>query len=204
MRPQPPRSCSVDEARALGLRAAAKRLGRFVLALLPGLVLAYAVMGLVWPWAVVDPLNPFRSLEYFSVFFEKPWQELFGGALVPVPDMPRSYVPTLFALQMPEVFLVLALAGIVLAGTAVARQGEPQQRAVLLLLIVAAVLPVAVTVADAAGHVQRHPPFHLRRPAAGGARRPCGRARVRVARAPRTPGSRGGRRRPGRAPWHCP
>ncbi len=136
------------EARALGLRAAAKRLGRFVLALLPGLVLAYAVMGLVWPWAVVDPLNPFRSLEYFSVFFEKPWQELFGGALVPVPDMPRSYVPTLFALQMPEVFLVLALAGIVLAGTAVARQGEPQQRAVLLLLIVAAVLPVAVTVAE--------------------------------------------------------
>ena len=59
-----------------------KRLGRFVLALLPGLVLAYAVMGLVWPWAVVDPLNPFRSLEYFSVFFEKPWQELFAGALI--------------------------------------------------------------------------------------------------------------------------
>jgi hypothetical protein len=136
------------EARALGLRAAAKRLGRFVLALLPGLVLAYAVMGLVWPWAVVDPLNPLRSLEYFSVFFEKPWQELFGGALVPVPDMPRSYVPTLFALQMPEVFLALTLAGIALAATAVARKGEPQRRAILLLLIVAAVLPVAITVAE--------------------------------------------------------
>ena len=112
------------------------------------LVLAYAVMGLVWPWAVVDPLNPFRALEYFSEFFEKPWQELFGGALMPVPDMPRSYVPTLFALQMPEVFLALALAGIVLAAASAARPGEPRRRAILSLLVVAAVLPVAITVAE--------------------------------------------------------
>ena len=45
----------------------------------PSCVLAYAVMALVWPWSVVDPLNPFRAAEYFSHFFEKPWQELFGG-----------------------------------------------------------------------------------------------------------------------------
>ena len=82
-------------------------LARFVLVLLPAMLLAYAVMALVWPWAVLDPLNPFRALEYFSAFFEKPWEELFGGALIAVPDMPRSYVPTLFALQLPEIFLVL-------------------------------------------------------------------------------------------------
>jgi hypothetical protein len=136
------------EARALGPRAAAERLGCCVLALLPGLVLAYVVMALVWPWAVVDPLNPFRSLTYFSVFFEKPWHELFGGALVPVPDMPRSYVPTLFALQMPEVFLVLTVCGIVTGAIAIARKAEPVvRRAALLLVIVAALLPVAIAVA---------------------------------------------------------
>src|SRR5712691_1758888 len=99
----------IEEARTLGVRIAGARIGRFVLTLTPGLILAYAVMGLVWPWAVVDPLNPFRSLAYFSVFFEKPWSEMFGGILVPVPEMPRS--------------------------------------AALLLLAVAAVLPIAIAVA---------------------------------------------------------
>jgi hypothetical protein len=127
---------------------AGERLGHFILALLPGLLLAYLVMGLVWPWAVVDPLNPLRSLEYFSVFFEKPWNELFAGALIAVPDMPRSYLPTLLALQMPEIFLVLTGAGTVLAFVAAARRDVPvSQRASLLLLAVAATLPIAIAVA---------------------------------------------------------
>lgn len=138
----------VVEAREAGLRAAAERLGRFILALLPGLVLAYLIMGLVWPWGVVDPLNPLRSLEYFSVFFEKPWKELFAGVPIAVPDMPRSYLPTLLALQMPEVFLVLTFAGTVLAFVAAARRDAPLlQRASLLLLAVAATLPIAIAVA---------------------------------------------------------
>jgi Dolichyl-phosphate-mannose-protein mannosyltransferase len=137
----------VVEARESGLRAAAERLGRFILALLPGLLLAYLVMGLVWPWAVVDPLNPLRSLEYFSVFFEKPWKELFAGVPVAVPDMPRSYLLTLLALQMPEIFLVLTFAGTVLAFVAAARRDVPvSQRASLLLLAVAATLPIAIAV----------------------------------------------------------
>jgi len=57
------------ETRLEGLRPAAARLGRFTLALLPAAVLAYAVMALVWPWSVVDPLNPLRAVEYFSHFF---------------------------------------------------------------------------------------------------------------------------------------
>jgi xanthosine utilization system XapX-like protein len=136
------------EARGSGARVAGERLGRFILALLPGLVLGYLVMGLVWPWAVVGPLNPLRSLEYFSVFFEKPWKELFAGALIPVPDMPRRYLPTLLALQMPEVFLVLTLAGIVLAFHAAAQRDIALPlRASLLMLAVAATLPVAIAVA---------------------------------------------------------
>jgi len=135
------------EARLEGLRAAAARLGHFMLSLLPAAVLAYAVMALVWPWSVVDPLNPFRAVAYFSRFFEKPWHELFAGALVTVTDMPRSYVPTLLALQLPEIFLALALAGA--AGTLMAacrRDLTPNRRAVLILVLLAATLPIVVTV----------------------------------------------------------
>jgi hypothetical protein len=136
------------EARETGARSAAERLGRFLLFLVPGLVIAYLIMGLVWPWALVDPLNPLRSLAYFSVFFEKPWQELFGGTLVPVPDMPRSYAPTLFGLQMPEVFLLLTVPGTILAFVMAFRGRLPlPQRAALLLLAVAATLPIAIAVA---------------------------------------------------------
>jgi hypothetical protein len=138
---------AVIEARGDGLRPAAARFGRFTLSLLPAAVLAYAVMGLVWPWSVVDPLNPFHAVAYFSRFFEKPWQELFAGDLVTVTEMPRSYVPTLFALQLPEIFLLLALAGI--AGTVIAacrRNIAPNRRAILVLVLLAATLPIVATV----------------------------------------------------------
>jgi hypothetical protein len=135
------------EMRALGLRTAAARAGRFVLSLLPGLIVAYAVMALIWPWAVLAPLNPLRAVEYFSHFFEKPWKEMFGGAVVSVPDMPRSYVPTLFALKLPEVMLILGLSGVAAALVAVARRDVPlPKRATLLLLALAASVPILFTV----------------------------------------------------------
>src|SRR5438067_5928249 len=89
----------IDASRE-GLRRAAVRALRFALLLLPALVLGYAVMALVWPWAVADPFNPLRAVAYFSRFFEQPWHELFGGELIFVTEMPRSYVPTLFALKL--------------------------------------------------------------------------------------------------------
>ena len=97
--------------------------------LLPGLILGYLVMGLIWPWSIMEPGNPFGALTYFSHFFEKPWKEMFEGALVSVPDMPWSYLPILFALQLPEVLLGLSIAGVLgTLGGAVARRciGAPQ------------------------------------------------------------------------------
>jgi hypothetical protein len=136
------------EARAHGMRAAGARLGHFVLALLPALVLAYAVMALVWPWSAAAPLNPIRAVEYFSHFFEKPWQELFAGRLIAVPDMPRGYVPTLFALTLPPILSLLGLAGAVGALVAAFRRSTPtNRRAILLLIALAALLPLAVTIA---------------------------------------------------------
>jgi xanthosine utilization system XapX-like protein len=135
------------EIRGIGLKMASARLGRFILRLLPALFLGYLVMGLVWPWSVIELLNPLRAAEYFSHFFERPWKEMFGGMAVLVPDMPRSYVPTLFALKEPEITLLLGVSGIAGAIYAVTRRDVPLgQRATLLLTVLAATLPVAVTI----------------------------------------------------------
>src|SRR5712671_3376212 len=90
------------DTRQEGARSAATRLGQFVLRVLPGILLTLVVMALIWPWVVSAPLNLLQAIDYFSRFFEEPWQELFGGTLIRVIDMPRSYVPTLLALQLPE------------------------------------------------------------------------------------------------------
>jgi hypothetical protein len=137
-----------EDAAENGWRKAGLRMARFVAMLIPGLLLGYAVMGLVWPWGVAAPLNPFRALAYFSEFFEKPWRELFAGSLVPVPDMPRSYVPVQFLLRMPEIYVLLGLAGILVAtANASARELALPPRAALLTLVIAALLPFAFAVA---------------------------------------------------------
>jgi Dolichyl-phosphate-mannose-protein mannosyltransferase len=137
--------------RAIGAKAGLSEFGSFLVPLVPAVILAYLVMGLVWPWSVVSPLNPFRAVEYFSNFFEKPWREMFDGQLIPVIDMPRSYVPTLFAVQVPELLLALGLCGTGIAILAVARSADRStpgvgQRAALLATVLAIVLPVLVTV----------------------------------------------------------
>ena len=131
-----------------GARAAAARAGGFVLRLLPWLILAYAVMALVWPWSVASPLNPVKALVYFSHFFETPWRELFAGSPVLVSEMPRRYVAQLFWLKLPEVMLALGIAGAGGAFAAACRSTQPApRRAVLLMLALAATLPIALTVA---------------------------------------------------------
>jgi hypothetical protein len=135
----------VDDARSHGARQAAHRFAHVVQVLLPGLILGYLVMGLIWPWSIMEPGNPFHALTYFSHFFEKPWKEMFDGALVSVPDMPWSYLPTLFALQLPEVLLGLGIAGVVIALTSLSRTDTaPRRKTILLMLMLATTLPLLV------------------------------------------------------------
>jgi 4-amino-4-deoxy-L-arabinose transferase-like glycosyltransferase len=135
----------VAEARAGGWHAALRRSVRFIAGMLPALVAGYVLMGLLWPWSVLSPLNPVRAAEYFDVFFEKPWREMFAGQLYAVTDMPAHYLPQLLALKLPEVMLALGLAGA--AGAFVAAfhsDAPPNRRANYLLVALAALLPVAL------------------------------------------------------------
>lgn len=135
----------LEELRSEGLREAVRRFAHVVYVLLPGLVFGYLVMGLIWPWSIMEPGNPFEALTYFSHFFEKPWKEMFDGAIVSVPDMPWSYLPTLFALQLPEVMLVLMAGAVVGTFALLPRRGVPARRkTILLMLTLAAMLPLAI------------------------------------------------------------
>jgi len=135
----------LEEVRTQGSRAAAHRFAHVLYVLLPGLVFGYLIMGLVWPWSIMEPGHPFQALTYFSHFFEKPWKEMFEGALVSVPDMPWSYLPTLFALQLPEVLLGLLIAAVVGTFMSLSREDVTARRkTIFLMLTLAAMLPLVI------------------------------------------------------------
>ncbi len=136
------------ESRSAGWRQAAQRCGQFLWTLLPALALGYLIMGLLWPWSVRSPLNPLHAAEYFDTFFEKPWDELYEGRLIPVPDMPASYLPHLFMLTLPEIMLALGLIGAIGAFIAAAHGSVPRnRRATLIFVALAAIFPVALAMA---------------------------------------------------------
>jgi hypothetical protein len=135
----------ISEVRNHGPRETLHRFAHVMYVLLPGLLLGYLVMGLIWPWSIMKLDNPIEAVTYFSAFFEKPWKELFDGALVSVPDMPWSYLPTLFALKMPETMIVLFAVGLFGALVALGRRDVPASRKTMLtMLILAATLPLMI------------------------------------------------------------
>jgi hypothetical protein len=134
-----------QEVRSQGAREATHRFAHVIYVLLPGLAFGYLVMGLVWPWSIMEPGNPLHALTYFSHFFEKPWKEMFDGALVSVPDMPWSYLPTLFALQLPEVLLGLLAVGIGGTLRLLSRKDvDSRRKTIFLMLTLAAMLPLVI------------------------------------------------------------
>ena len=135
-------------SREIALKPALCECASFLTAFIPGAILAYLVMGLVWPWSVLAPLNPIRAAAYFSHDFEKPWRELFDGRLIPITQMPRSYVPTLVALTLPELLLALGICGTIGSIVVVGRKDRSTvgRRAALVTVLLAAILPVLVTI----------------------------------------------------------
>jgi hypothetical protein len=67
--------------------------------------------------------------------------------LIEPPDMPRSYVPMLLGLKLPEIFLLLGGAGVLGTFAAAFRSGvSPRFRAITFAIALAAILPIAATV----------------------------------------------------------
>ncbi|MGE3147952.1 MAG: glycosyltransferase family 39 protein [Pseudorhodoplanes sp.] len=133
------------DIRRAGMHPALRNLGLCVARLMLALLLSIPIIALIWPWVATEPLNIVRAAGYFSHFFEKPWREMYEGNLIPVPDMPRGYVPKLFVLKTPELFLALIFGAV--AGTLTAifnPRTQTRRRAILALILGAATLPILI------------------------------------------------------------
>ncbi|WP_146191561.1 glycosyltransferase family 39 protein [Azospirillum humicireducens] len=81
------------------------------LRLLPALPVAYGVMAVFWPWAVLEPLNPLRALADFS-HFHYPIRTMLGGTEYWMYEVPRSYLAWYLAIKLPLVMLAGAALGL--------------------------------------------------------------------------------------------
>jgi hypothetical protein len=81
--------------------------------LLPAAVIAYAIMGICWPWGVMNPLNPFQALHDFANY-QINLDTLVSGIWVKAAHLPRDYLPDYLVVNLPEIVLF----GLIIAGGA--------------------------------------------------------------------------------------
>jgi hypothetical protein len=99
---------------------------RIAIRLLPGAVIAYGLMAVFWPWAVLDLLNPLRALAGFSQY--RPIIDtVVDGDVVRVYDLPASYLPVYLAIKLPLVFL-LGVAAAAVITVVPGFRGRPRRR----------------------------------------------------------------------------
>jgi 4-amino-4-deoxy-L-arabinose transferase-like glycosyltransferase len=78
-------------------------------------LLAYIIMLIFWPAAMVDPIRqPYRSLKYFSNF-AYPFEVLFNGQHILNTELPWYYQIYWFLITMPEFLLLAFVVGVVIA-----------------------------------------------------------------------------------------
>jgi hypothetical protein len=128
------------------LRAAIRKTAIPLAAVLGG---AWLIMLAFWPWGQVNPIvNPLLGIRRASRFsFTGP--TLFFGQQVPARPAPLAYVPTWFALQLPETYLVALAAGLLslAAQRSTPTTNEDRQRVVTLgFLAFVVVFPVLAAV----------------------------------------------------------
>jgi hypothetical protein len=116
---------------------------RTALRLAVGGVLAWACMLVAWPWAQMAPLSrPFKAA-WLAAHFSWRGRVLFDGALVDADALPRRYLPTWFALTLPETYLLGAACALTLLYLSARGRRHPRQALGLMCLIWSAFLPLS-------------------------------------------------------------
>lgn len=100
----------------------AKNRLKAIYSIIPYFLLAAVVAYLTWPYLWKAPLaNYFASVHYMSQFpFKK--NVLFWGQRYAADQLPRSFFPTILALQLTEPLLILSLAGVVVMALSLRRK----------------------------------------------------------------------------------
>ena len=105
-------------ALTIGVATVLLRDVRLALRLLPRLcvagLVALAIMAATWPWSVLPPTNLFKAMGAFS-HFSFDLKTLFNGQLLPIDQLPPTYMPEYLLIKLPEVTLLGLLAGLAVA-----------------------------------------------------------------------------------------
>jgi hypothetical protein len=80
----------------------------------PGLLLGYALMLAVWPWAALDLFNPVRALFAFAHFHYE-IRTIFAGRIYEMADVPWWYAPAYLAIRLPLLMFAGAAAAAIFA-----------------------------------------------------------------------------------------
>ncbi|PWV65916.1 glycosyltransferase family 39 protein [Plasticicumulans acidivorans] len=96
-----------------GLAALRDSLPTLLPRLFAAFVLAYLLMAVFWPFAYQEPLNPLKALREFSDY-PIDLETLYAGHWYPATRLPRGYIATYVALQLPEMILLGLLLGLTL------------------------------------------------------------------------------------------
>jgi len=101
-------------------------------------------MLVAWPWAQLDPfVRPLQAAARASQFH---WQSpvMFGGRYVMSTDLPWTYLPTWFAITLPETYLLAAFSALAVLAIALRDRSSDARRMLSLVLLLASVaLPFA-------------------------------------------------------------
>jgi hypothetical protein len=116
-----------------------------ILRLSCALAIAWTLMLSTWPWAQLAPFQrPFQAAAE-AAHFEWKNQVLFDGHRINSYELPARYLPTWFAITLPEIYvlaLMCALAGLVCVVRA--RVFDPSRTLCILFLIVCIAAPCIV------------------------------------------------------------
>lgn len=127
------RGSAQDRAAAVGTAAGLLRLS-------PAVPLAVLVTLLTWPWVGLGIDHAVEAVRHFAAL-DFPSPVLFEGRILPATVVPRSYLPELLLLKLPEIFLSgLALLTLL---TAIGRKAAGPADPRLLAVATAALWPIA-------------------------------------------------------------
>ena len=136
----------IGEARAGGWRASVRGATGMLLRLSPGILIATALMALLWPWSVMAPGNMLLAVHDLTGFHVP---TILAGRPLDSYDVPAWYVPTYLLVKLPETLLI----GLVVALAAAAIRdrrpdpGAPRSRSrQWLLVVLAASIPVVYAI----------------------------------------------------------
>ncbi|MBV8549420.1 MAG: glycosyltransferase family 39 protein [Alphaproteobacteria bacterium] len=112
---------------------------------LPVCIISYAVMLVCWPWSQLNPIaNPLRALSEFSNF-PQDVEVLLNGTTYRSTQLPWTYVPNYFAVQLPEFLLLLLGITVALAPRLWRSMPWPRQQ-IAIMLVLSVVVPTSYAI----------------------------------------------------------